>query len=92
MSPGEKKKRIWRSGVRFDCPDCGLLWRDDIEHAELIAEGCPECHGTLSLVGLGESIVEFAKWYRCVNCGALAMKRRGEIVSAKPRTGFSEFT
>ncbi|WP_156044186.1 hypothetical protein [Cellulomonas sp. HZM] len=84
-------KRVWRAGVRFDCPECGLLWRDDEEHAESLSGACPSCSGDLRLVGRGEQLVEFAKWYRCVACGELAMKRRGEIVPTKPRTGFAEF-
>jgi predicted RNA-binding Zn-ribbon protein involved in translation (DUF1610 family) len=86
-----KPKRVWRAGVRFDCPECRKLWRDDPEHAELIVGGCPSCGGSLWLVGMGERLVEFAKWYRCEACQALAMRRRGEIVATQPRKGFDEF-
>ena len=84
-------KKVLRSGVRFDCAECGKLWRDDYEHAEKRPSACPICSGDLRLVGLGERIVEFAKWYRCSDCGGLFMRRRGEIVGTKPRSGFAEF-
>lgn len=87
-----KETRVWRSGVRFDCPDCGKLWKDDARHAEIIESGCPKCSGDLRLVGLGERMVEHAKWFRCLKCEQLYMKRRGEIVETKPRNGFEEFT
>lgn len=85
------QKRVWRAGVRFDCPECGLLLRDDEEHAPRLTSGCPSCFGDLRLVGKGEQIVEFAKWYRCESCSGLFMRRRGETVPTKPRTGFLEF-
>lgn len=84
-------KRVWRAGVRFDCPDCGLLLRDDAQHAEKRRGACPTCTGDLRLVGNGEQLVEFAKWYRCASCSGLFMRRRGEIVPTKPRTGFVDF-
>ena len=59
-------KRVWRAGVRFDCPDCGLLWRDDDEHAELHADRCPSCDGQLRLVGKGEQVVEWASGFAAV--------------------------
>jgi hypothetical protein len=83
-------KRVWRSGVRFDCTECGKLLKDDAEHAEEIADGCA-CGGTLRLVGKGERMVEFAEWYRCLDCRTLYMKRRGELVETKERSGFAEF-
>lgn len=76
--------------MRFDCPECGKLWRDD-EHAEQLAAQCPSCAGDLRLVGMGERMVEFARWYRCASCEGLFMRRRGEIVETKPRSGFAEY-
>lgn len=85
-------KPIRRSGVRFDCPECGKLLKDDAEHSAIFASGCTKCGGDLRLVGQGERIVEYAQWFRCLSCHALYMYRRGDIVPTKPRTGFEEFT
>lgn len=85
--------RLWRSGVRFNCPECGRLWRDDPEHREELPETCPACSGSLALVGKGDSAaVGDADWFRCLSCRRLFMRRRGEIVPSQPRNGFSEFT
>ncbi len=89
--PGPRAKRVWRSGVRFDCPECGLLWRDDAQHAEVRPEPCPDCGGTLGLVGLGERIVEHAKWFRCRSCAQLWMWRRRELVRTGTRSGFNDY-
>jgi hypothetical protein len=86
------ESKIWRSGVRFDCPECGELLKDDAAHAPEIADGCAACGGDLRLVGKGDRIVENAEWYRCLGCKQLYMKRRGELVETKPRSGFEEFT
>jgi len=84
-------KRVSRAGVRFDCVECGRLLRDDDDHSERLAKACPRCGGELRLVGKGERMVDFAKWYRCQACAGLSMVRRGEIVPTKPRAGFSQF-
>lgn len=84
-------KRVWRAGVLFSCPSCGLLWRDDPDHAEPFVAPCPKCGGSLGLVGLGEHLVENAKWFRCADCRELFMWRRQELVLTKPRTGFDHF-
>lgn len=89
MTPAEKPKR--RAGVLFTCPECSRLWRDDLDHAERHREPCPDCRGELRLVGRGEQIVQFAKWFRCANCAGLFMWRRRELVPTKPRSGFEEF-
>jgi transposase-like protein len=86
-----ESKRIWRSGVRFDCPDCGKLLVHDAEHSNQIDRGCPVCSGDLRLVGKGDKKVESAEWYRCLACRRLFMKRRGEVVETRPRSGFEEF-
>jgi predicted RNA-binding Zn-ribbon protein involved in translation (DUF1610 family) len=85
-----ERKRVWRSGVRFDCPECGQLWRDDEEHADHLTGDC-SCGGTLRLVGKGEQRVEFADWFRCLDCRKLYMRRRGEVVETGERSGFAEF-
>lgn len=85
-------ERVWRSGVRFDCPDCGRLWKDDPDHAASVEAGCPACGGDLRLVGQGERMVQNARWYRCLSCSALYMERRGELVETRERSGFAEFT
>jgi uncharacterized protein with PIN domain len=69
-----------------------MLLKDDAEHAPAVDGGCATCGGTLRLVGKGEALVEHAEWYRCLGCKRLYMKRRGEIVETKPRSGFEEFT
>ena len=84
-------KRIWRSGVRFDCPECGQLWRDDLDHSETLRAGCPWCGGDTRMVGKGDHIVQWAKWFKCLSCGELAMQRRGEVVRTGARSGFDKF-
>jgi predicted RNA-binding Zn-ribbon protein involved in translation (DUF1610 family) len=86
------QKRVWRSGVRFDCAECGRLLKDDPDHAATIHNGCTSCGGELRLVGQGERMVEHAQWFRCLSCTRLFMKRRGELVETKPRNGFEQFT
>ena len=85
-------RRVWRSGVRFDCPECGLLLKDDADHATHVEHGCAICGGTLRLVGRGERMVGNAEWYRCLSCERLFMRRRGEVVETGSRSGFDEFT
>jgi hypothetical protein len=87
-----ESKRVWRSGVRFDCPECGKLWKDDTDHAPTLAAACAACKGDLRLVGQGERMVENARWYRCLSCERLYMHRRGALVETKPRSGFDEYT
>ncbi len=88
------KKRVYRSGVRFDCPGCGRLWKDDLKHSPPLRKACPACVGDLKLVAKGEVhvLVGDAIWLRCLACKGLFMKRRGEIVATTPRAGFSQFT
>lgn len=91
VPPGPRAKRVWRSGVGFDCPDCGLLWRDDAVHGEIRPEPCGDCGGVVRLVGAGERMVESAKWYRCLSCSQLWMWRRRELVRTGTRAGMDEF-
>ena len=88
-------KRVYRSGVRFDCPVCGLLVKDDSEHTEILEGGCLSCQQTIKLVAVGEDaqlVGKGTKWFRCTACKQLHMFRRGELVLAQPRAGFNEFT
>ena len=71
---------------------CGTLLKDDGEHAEVLVGGCSACGGNVRLVGQGEQIVQFAQWFRCLDCKGLYMFRRGDLVPTKPRNGFEEFT
>lgn len=84
--------KVYRSGVRFDCEQCGLLLRDDDAHADEISGACLTCGGTLRLVGVGNNLVQNARWLRCRACSQLHMQRRGEIVMTTPRNGFDEFS
>jgi hypothetical protein len=87
MSPG-----AWRAGVRFDCEHCGRLLKDDRTHGETLGGSCPACNGDVALVGIGNAQVTFARWYRCRKCRRLYLRRAKELVAAKPRAGFEEFT
>lgn len=85
--------RVYRVGVRFDCPECGKLWKDDLKHASVLKKECLTCSGDLRLVAVGEDpLIGGAIWFRCLACEALFMKRRGELVPTGTRTGFKEFT
>lgn len=92
--PGLEKKGVYRSGARFDCPQCGSLWKDEKTHIVILAARCPECGSDLKLVGVGTnpSLVGDARWFRCVKCKSLFMQRRGEVVATAARSGFTEFT
>jgi DNA-directed RNA polymerase subunit RPC12/RpoP len=87
-------KRVYRSGARFDCAECGKLLRDDDEHSVIVKGGCPSCRGDLRLVAVGEDmqLVGDARWFRCMACKVLYMQRRSELVPTQPRMGFKEFT
>ncbi len=88
------KKAVIRAGAKFDCPKCGLLLKDDLEHSTVLSKSCPECIGDLKLVATAAfpSLTGDAKWFRCLSCKALFMWRRKEMVPTKPRSGFNEFT
>lgn len=87
-------KRVYRSGVRFDCAQCGKLLKDDEEHEVLLKKLCPICSGDLKLVAIGEDmqLVGDARWFRCITCKNLYMQRRSELVATQPRMGFKEYT
>jgi hypothetical protein len=85
--------RIFKAGVRFDCPQCGKLWKDDLEHTKLVKRGCPGCSGDIRLVAVGEDpLLSYAIWFRCIACKSLFMRRRGELIATKPRAGFGQYT
>lgn len=88
------KKRVYRSGVRFDCAQCGKLFKDDADHAPIMGGACLKCGGDIRLVAIGEDmqLVGDAKWFRCLSCKQLLMRRRAELVLTQPRAGFREFT
>lgn len=86
------EKRVWRSGVRFDCPECGTLLREDELHRKTHDSPCQECGGALRLVAFSDSrMTGDARWFKCEGCGRLYMFRRGELVTTQPRAGFAEF-
>lgn len=39
--------RVFRSGVRFDYPQCGKLWKDDKQHGKVLKNQCIEWVGDL---------------------------------------------
>jgi DNA-directed RNA polymerase subunit RPC12/RpoP len=86
--------RVYRTGVRFDCPTCGKLLRDCTDHRGELEPRCSDCGGKLLMVawGANAALVGDAKWYRCEDCGCLYMQRRGEVAKTGSRAGFDEFT
>ena len=86
------KARVHKAGVFFDCPECGKLLRDCREHNLPDPAICPRCGDALGIVGIGNTMVQNAVWLRCRGCSKLLMKRRGELVETKPRSGFSKFS
>lgn len=87
-----RRARVRRSGVTFDCDVCGRLLRDCAVHNPPERGGCPVCRGDLRRVGVGNQLMGAATWFRCLAGGRLLMRRRGEIVPTKRRSGFGEFT
>ena len=85
------KPRVHRAGVFFDCAECGKLLRDCAEHNVSIPPECPHCGGSLVVVGIGNGMVRNAIWSRCRVCSKLWMKRRGELVETRPRSGFDRY-
>jgi hypothetical protein len=45
----------------------------------------------LLVVRIGNAMVQNAVWLRCRACSTLWMKRRGEVVETKPRSGFERY-
>jgi hypothetical protein len=52
---------------------------------------CLACGGPAKLIGIGQSRVQGARWYRCSSCGQLHMLRRREFVKTGERAGTEEF-
>lgn len=86
-----EKARVYKAGVFFDCPKCSKLLRDCSRHNAPKKKACPDCGADARLVAIGGEIVGFASWLRCINCKALLMQRRGEIVKTPPRAGFDTY-
>jgi DNA-directed RNA polymerase subunit RPC12/RpoP len=86
------KTRIHKAGVFFDCTECGKLLRDCTEHNPPNPAACPDCSATIRIVGIGNAMVQNAVWLRCLGCGKLWMRRRGEVVETRDRSGFERFT
>lgn len=86
------KTRVHKAGVFFDCAECGKLLRDCEEHNTPIPPDCPNCGAPLVVVGIGNAMVQNAVWLRCRSCSKLWMKRRGEVVETKPRSGFERYS
>jgi phage FluMu protein Com len=87
-----EKARVHKAGVWFDCDQCGKLLRDCGEHHLADPSECPACKGELRVVGIGNTMVQFAIWSRCRSCMKLWMLRRGELVETKPRSGFEQWS
>lgn len=94
MSTVLPNRGFYRSGVRFDCPDCGTLLKDEKKHLVVLRSQCFTCHSDLKLVAVGANtaMVGDARWFRCVKCKMLFMQRRGEVVATTPRRGFKDVT
>ena len=91
MEP-ERVKPLIRSGVRYNCLECGLLLKDDTDHEIRMDGACLSCDGDLRVVALAaNSLVGDARWLRCLSCERLHMFRRRELVKTTERSG-SEFT
>jgi phage FluMu protein Com len=85
------KTRVHKAGVFFDCAECGKLLRECPEHNSPIPPDCPNCGAALVVVGIGNAMVQNAVWLRCRACSKLWMKRRGEVVETRPRSGFERY-
>lgn len=75
------KTRVHKAGVFFDCA----------EHNASNPPVCPGCGAALVVVGIGNAMVQNAVWLRCRTCSKLWMKRRGEVVETRPRSGFERY-
>jgi hypothetical protein len=82
--------RPWRAHVDFACPSCGRLLVECSEHLES-GDSCLGCGASTKLVGIGTANVGNARWYRCMSCGQLHMRRRGEFVKTGERAGTEQF-
>ena len=84
--------RVHKAGVFFDCPECGRLLRDCRDHNPPSPADCPGCGAALGIVGIGNAMVQNALWLRCRGCKKLWMKRRGQLVETRPRSGFERYS
>jgi hypothetical protein len=86
------EKKVYRKGVSFSCEICSKLLRDCAEHNPARKAACLSCKGDLKKVGMGNSLLGGAMWFRCLNCKKYFMFRRNEMVEAQERGGFRIFT
>lgn len=86
------EKGVYLKGVRFNCEVCGMLLKDCSDHNPLCPQACPSCQGDLKKIGIGNSLLGGAVWYKCMKCKKYFMLRRGELVAAQERDGFKKYT
>lgn len=83
--------RVVRKGVCFTCETCGKLLIKCNAHNATGKESCPNCSSGLKKVGIGNQMVGFAVWFKCLKCKKYFMGTRGAIVETRAREGFDKF-